>query len=73
MLNAAAESEEQFLKSQIGKTVPVLFETSENGKSEGYTPNYSRVSVECDNAPLGQIRNVKIISAENGICSGILV
>jgi len=34
-----------WLKGQIGKTMPVLFEREENGFAEGYTPNYCTVSV----------------------------
>ena len=40
MINAANESEKEFLSNQIGKVFPVLFETEQDGFAEGYTPNY---------------------------------
>ncbi len=43
MIAATLASEYAFLDAQIGKEMPVLFETNENGVYSGYTPNYSRV------------------------------
>ncbi len=43
MGKAAEECESAFIKSQIGKTASVLFETYKNGINEGYTENYTRV------------------------------
>ncbi len=73
MLTAAAKTEAKFLKSQIGKRVPVLFETYENGIAEGYTPNYVRVSVKCENSLERQIKEVLITSAEKEHCEGVLL
>ncbi|MBE6749870.1 MAG: tRNA (N(6)-L-threonylcarbamoyladenosine(37)-C(2))-methylthiotransferase MtaB [Ruminococcaceae bacterium] len=73
MLEAAAQSETAFLERQKGKTVPVLFETEENGCYFGYTPNYSRVCVKSEEDLSGEIKNVEITSCENGVCYGKLV
>ena len=73
MMAAAAECEQEFLSSLIGCDFPVLFETFSDGKAFGYTPNYSRVFVESEKDLSGLIKTVRITSAENGLCSGILV
>lgn len=73
MIKASLQSENKFLESQVGKTFPVLFETERDGFAEGYTPNYSRVAVKCENAPLGEIKNVIIISAHNDYCIGEMI
>lgn len=65
MIDAATLSEQKFLESQIGKVFPVLFETEEDGFCEGYTPNYLRVKVQKGEIALGEIKNIKIVSAVN--------
>jgi len=72
MIEATLQSEKEFLNSQIGNSFPVLFETEENGYAVGYTPNYSRVKVKCNNDILGEIKNVQIVSCENDYCVGKL-
>jgi len=42
----AEELRQAFLKSQVGKTVLVLFESEEDGICRGHTPNYCTVLVE---------------------------
>lgn len=73
MIEATLETEREFLKHQIGKTVSVLFETKDNGFIEGYTENYSRVKVKSDKAHSGEILKVKITSTENDYCIGEIV
>lgn len=73
MISACLETETEFLKAQCGKVFPVLFETVQGSFAEGYTPNYSRVKVKNTNLPLGEILNVKIISAEKDFCLGEIV
>ena len=73
MIKAAAESEKQFLASQIGKIQPVLFETYENGFYWGYTPNYSRVFVSSQIPLEGLIKEVKILSADSECLNGELI
>ena len=73
MIEVTNQTEKEFLEGQIGKTVSVLFETNENGFSEGYTKNYTRVKVKTETAHSGEILNVKLISAKNGYCIGEFV
>lgn len=73
MIEVTNQTEKEFLEGQIGKTVSVLFETNENGFSEGYTKNYTRVKVKTATAHSGEILNVKLISAKNGYCIGEFV
>ncbi len=73
MISTTESSEAEFLNNQIGEVFPVLFETFDGEFAEGYTPNYSRVMVKCENAPLGEIRNVKIVSSEKNYCIGEIV
>lgn len=60
MSKLGAESMNCFLNSQVGETMPVLFEQpADNGMFEGYTPNYTKVLVKGENLH-GKILNVKI-------------
>ena len=70
MIDAATISEQEFLESQKGKVFPVLFETEEDGFCEGYTPNYLRVKVQKGEIALGEIKNIKVVSAVNDYCLG---
>ena len=58
MAEAAKECEERFIKSQIGRTAKVLFETYKNGTNEGYTENYTRVQIS------GEDLSGKIVETE---------
>lgn len=73
MIKTTLATENEFLNSQIGKTVSVLFETFQNGYIEGYTENYSRVKVKSHTSRSGEILNVKLISNENDYCLGEIV
>ncbi len=64
MQKAANDAERAFLNSQIGLTLPVLFETHKDGVSVGYTENYARVKLKTDRSLSGQIINVKLKSVE---------
>lgn len=55
MAKAADECEAAFLKTQIGKSAEVLFETYKDGIAEGYTENYTRVRMPFDTDPSGKI------------------
>ncbi len=70
MASAAKESENAFLKTQIGKEEDVLFETQDKEFLFGYTKNYSRVGLKADSSLIGKIVRVKITSVNNGICFG---
>lgn len=58
MAEAAMECEERFIKSQIGRTAKVLFETYKNRINEGYTENYTRVQIS------GEDLSGKIVETE---------
>ncbi len=61
-----------FLASQIGKTVEVLFETPKNGIQQGFTKNYTPVQVKADKNLCGQAFSVRITAAEGDSCIGEL-
>ncbi len=73
MHTAAAESEEAFLKTQVGLTEGVLFEQKTDGFYEGYTENYTRVRVKADRPISGEILSVKITKAEKDFCLGEII
>lgn len=73
MIEVSSVSESEFLRSMVGKTVSVLFETSLDGFAEGYTANYSRVRVRSKDSHCNEILNVKIVSAERDCCIGEIV
>ncbi len=65
---------EEFLKSQVGLTVSVLFETMKNNDfCVGYTENYTPVRVYTKNNLCGQVLNIKIIDFKKDYCIGELV
>ena len=73
MIEATSNTEKEFLKTFLGKTVSVLFETFQNGINEGYTKNYSRVKVSCPTCLSGKILQVKLISNQNDYLIGELI
>jgi len=66
-----------FLKSQIGKICPVLFEAENCDKfHQGYTPNYTLVKIftkNIDKSLRRKIFCVKIIGIENDYCIGEII
>ena len=73
MIEATAETEGEFIKSHLGKTVEVLFESEENGFAVGYTKNYLYVKVKSDIAHTGKLLNVKITDCEKEFAIGEIV
>lgn len=75
MLQAADHARDVFLRTQIGRIEPVLFETQENHYHCGYTPNYTPVKVLCpEKSDLrGQIGLVRIDDVSEDGCVGILM
>ena len=70
MIEKTEEVRQSFLKSQIGKTVDVLFETRHSdGFVEGYTKNYTPVKVKKE-IPCGVISAVKITAVDGDFCVG---
>ena len=50
----------EFLNNNLGKTVAVLFEDTENGFWQGHTTNYIKVLVKSDDNLNNRIVNVKL-------------
>lgn len=63
-----------FLNSQVGKIMPVLFENTvnENGRM-GHTMNYTPIFVNSSEAKQGQIQNVLVTKAFDEFCIGELI
>lgn len=70
MAAAAKECEAEFLKTQVGTTAAVLFETCKDGFAEGYTENYTKVRLKTEENLSGRLITVKLISAESDYCIG---
>ena len=68
MAKAAAECEEAFLKTQVGKTVTVLFETYKDGVLDGYTENYTRVKMSSGKDLSGRLVPVTLTEALKDFC-----
>ncbi len=73
MTGATKLTETEFLKSQIGTTNPVLFETQQKGLAVGYTPNYTRVVINSEEMLTGEIKDVLIKSVQNDYCIGEII
>ena len=66
MLEVADLTQHEFLKSRVGATFPVLFESrNRDGLIEGYTPDYTLVKADAPNSICGQIIDVTL----NEICN----
>lgn len=71
MIETADKVQLEFLKTQVGKTQKVLLETTKDSFGfEGFTKNYTPVSVNCSEEYCGQIIDVKIIGIEGDRCIG---
>ena len=65
----ANEIRNEFLESQIGKTLSVLVEEKQKDNVYfGYTANYTPVKL--NSGVVGEIRKVKIISVQDDFCIG---
>ncbi len=67
-----ADIRTDYFKSLIGNEYEVLFEEGHNGMQNGYSPNYTPVSVETAVSLKGSIHKVKITSADKDGCKGVL-
>ena len=70
MIKTADEIRERFLQSCVGKTVPVLAETYENGMASGHTENYTPVSFPSPRPLHNEIVDVNILQIKDGVCIG---
>jgi len=68
----AAQMEREYLRSQLGKTLSVLFETEDNGLWTGHSDNYCQVQAE--GAELhGDVRNVQILEVSGNKLIGKVI
>lgn len=75
VIKIANEMQENFLNSQIGSTLEVLFETEYvHNYYQGHSKNYLNVIVKSDENICGKIKNVKIVDvdAQKKHCIGVL-
>jgi threonylcarbamoyladenosine tRNA methylthiotransferase MtaB len=77
MADVGKKSQEEFLKSQVGKVVPVLFELeNEDSYYHGYTPNYTLVKIPRENTEKSLRKSifcVKIETYKDDYCIGSIV
>ena len=74
MIEHTAQKEKEFLASQVGRVVSVLFETADrDGLFEGYTENYTKVKVKSDQDISNTLLNVKLTQANADYCFGELL
>ena len=74
MIEHTLNEQRKFMRSQLGRTMPVLFEGKDrDGYFEGYTPNYTKVRVMDDRVVCGEVGNVVITEAFDDYCVGELV
>ena len=70
-LQASADAvREEILRSYVGRSVEVLFETAKNGSQSGYTKNYVPVTLPSERPLTGQLRVVRIRRVRDGVCVG---
>ena len=73
MFSVTEKTEKKFLESQLEKTVPVLFETIEDGYFVGYSPNYTKVFVKSESNLNNKIIEVKLSELFKDGCLGEIV
>ena len=64
----AADIRREYMKSQVGRTVEVLFETEHDEYSEGYTKNYTPVRIYDKANRKGKTISVKITGYTDDCC-----
>lgn len=67
-----AETRNEFLRSMVGQTLPVLFETKEGRCWLGHSDNYLEVKAEGEDMR-GTVRNVSINAVSDGILVGNVI
>ena len=67
----ADQLEAQWLNSQIGRTLPVLFEEEKDGLWQGHTPNYALVRAQGKSLH-NRLMNVHITGVEGCALAGVL-
>ena len=70
MIKRTNKIRNDYLLSQVGKEVNVLFETrTQDGFTEGYTENYTPVKVKGE-IPCNEIKKIKITAVDGDFCVG---
>ena len=67
------EIRNELLSKEIGNEYSVLFETHSDGFATGHTPSFIEVKAISDRSLQGNVRRVRIIRAEDGICIGDII
>ena len=70
--SVAAQMHREFLEQSVGATLPVLFETEEDGTCIGHSDSYILVAVP-GTALRGAVRNVKITGIDGEMLTGSIV
>lgn len=70
MSDACEEIKQNFLKSQIGKTLEMLVEEYHEGFAQGYTANYTPVKIACGCDNLHGIIKTEITAVDGDFCVG---
>ncbi len=74
MIEHTLKEQREFMRSQVGSTESVLFETlTKDGFMEGHTMNYTKVRVADDAILSGEIADVLITQAHDDYCVGEVV
>lgn len=73
LIELSVRKKRAFQQTQIGKCMPVLFETEATGYWRGYTGNYLRVEVKSDRALHNQIVPVELLEVKDDHLSGTLL
>lgn len=74
MIALSDETRNRFLESQVGRIEEVLMETTRDYLGlQGFTRNYTPVSVDCDDSLAGQLIKVKLIGVLDGRCLGLKI
>ena len=71
-IGVAAQMRASFLRTQIGRTDDVLFETGEPGLQQGHTTNYLPVSVAWQEDLKGSVRRVRLVGSDGNHMQGEL-
>lgn len=67
------EIRNELLSKEIGNEYSVLFETYSDGFATGHTPSFIEVKAISDRSLQGNVRRVRIIRAEDGVCIGDII
>ena len=75
LCSISAEVRRQILDEKVarGEVLEVLFESMEDGYAYGHTANFLEVRVKCDGDMHAEFKNVRLISHDGNVCTGVLV